>query len=348
MGCGSCGTGGGCGAGCGGNGGCGAKKRAGTVACPSMHAYDWLSDFGIQSVAQTYEVVEVLFKGGRKEFFRIPPDCQDVLTGDYVIVEVDRGQDFGTIHMMGEMVRLRVKSKGFEDISVLPSVIRKAELKDIAQWESCRTDDAEAFVVGRKAINRLRLPMKLVDTEWQYDRNKIIFYFTADHRVDFRQLVRELARVFRTRIELRQIGARDEAARLGGIGSCGRELCCSTWLQEFKPVSTQAAKMQNLPLNPLRLSGQCGRLKCCLNYELEQYMAALKSFPAVDTPVETDRGKGSVQKLDIFKNMVWVQYEDNGWEDFTVDQVQGYIVQRKAFSKGKPGQRPGKRPPSEN
>jgi cell fate regulator YaaT (PSP1 superfamily) len=167
--------------------------------------------------------------------------------------------------------------------------------------------------------------MKLVDAEWQFDRKKVTFYFTADHRVDFRQLVRDLARRFRTRVDLRQIGARDEAARIGGIGSCGRELCCSTWLQEFKPVSTQAAKVQNLPLNPVRLSGQCGRLKCCLNYELEQYMTALSGFPTVDTPIETEVGKGTIQKLDIFKEMVWIQYQDGNWEDRPLSEVRDLL-----------------------
>src|SRR5690606_1256455 len=194
-------------------------------------------------------------------------------------------------------------------------IIRSAGLADIERWESNREMEAEAFHIARTAIDRLKLPMKLVDVEWQFDHKKITFYFTADHRVDFRQLVRDLARQFRTRVELRQIGARDEAARLGGIGSCGRELCCATWLQEFKPVSTQAAKIQNLPLNPVRLSGQCGRLKCCLNYELEQYMAALRDFPRVDTPVTTSYGRGTIQKLDIFKDVVWIQYEDGTWED---------------------------------
>jgi cell fate regulator YaaT (PSP1 superfamily) len=171
----------------------------------------------------------------------------------------------------------------------------------------------------------MNLPMKLVDVEWQFDHKKVTFYFTAEHRVDFRELVRDLARRFRTRVELRQIGARDEAARIGGIGSCGRELCCSTWLQEFKPVSTQAAKVQNLPLNPVRLSGQCGRLKCCLNYELEQYMSALSAFPEISTPITTEYGRGSIEKLDIFKNIVWILYSDNTWDSKPLSEVQNLL-----------------------
>src|SRR5690606_13129762 len=175
------------------------------------------------------------------------------------------------------------------------------------------------------AIDRLKLPMKLVDVEWQFDLSKVTFFFTADHRVDFRQLVRDLASRFRTRVELRQIGARDEAGRVGGIGSCGRELCCSTWLQEFKPVSTQAAKIQSLPLNPVRLSGQCGRLKCCLNYELEQYMSALKNFPPVDTRVRTDEGMAIVQKLDIFRDMVWLEFPSGNVEERPLDEVRSML-----------------------
>ena len=318
MGCGSCSSGGGCGAGCGKRGGCG-SDRAGTAACPSMHAYDWLSDFGLSSTPVLYDIVEVAFKGGRKGFYK--NQGLEIQTGDFVIVEADRGVDFGTVHMLGEMVRLRVRSRDLGNETSFPIVVRIANLKDIERWEANKEKEAETFLVGRRTIDRMNLPMKLVDTEWQFDHKKVTFYFTADHRVDFRQLVRELARLFRTRVELRQIGARDEAARLGGIGSCGRELCCSTWLQEFKPVSTQAAKMQNLPLNPVRLSGQCGRLKCCLNYELEQYMSALKDFPELDTPIRTAHGEGVVRKIDIFQGRVWIRYRDDTWEDRGLDEV---------------------------
>ncbi len=320
MGCGSCGTGGGCGgAGCGGRGGC-ASDRAGTSACPSMHAYDWLNDQALAATPVAYDVLEVSFKGGRKGYFK--NDALDLQTGDFVIVEADRGKDFGTIHMIGEMVRLRIRQKGVQDDSSFPQIMRKASLKDIEGWESNKEKETETFLIGRRAIDRMNLPMKLVDTEWQFDHKKVTLYFTADHRVDFRELVRELARRFRTRVELRQIGARDEAARIGGIGSCGRELCCSTWLQEFRPVSTQAAKVQNLPLNPVRLSGQCGRLKCCLNYELEQYMQALQVFPKIDTRVDMPSGKkGVVRKIDIFKKRIWVIHDDNSWEDVSLDDL---------------------------
>lgn len=279
-----------------------------------MHVYDWLADLGVSSQAVEYDLIEVSFKAGRKGIYRNTSSLE-IYTGDFVVVEADRGTDLGTVHMTGELVRLRVKGKDQDEDVHFPNVIRNASLRDIERWERNKEQENEAFYVGRKAIEKLGLPMKLVDTEWQFDHKKITFYFTADHRVDFRQLVRDLARRFRTRVELRQIGARDEAARIGGIGSCGRELCCSTWLQEFKPVSTQAAKVQNLPLNPVRLSGQCGRLKCCLNYELEQYMTALSGFPRIETSITTAYGRGTIQKLDIFKDMVWIQYPDGTWED---------------------------------
>ncbi len=315
-----------------------------------MHVYDWLGDLGVGRRSATYDLVEVLFKAGRKGVFRNTQSL-DVQTGDFVVVEADRGTDFGTVHMTGELVRLRVKSTERNDDNHYPNVIRLASLNDIERWENNQEQEHEAFYIAREAIGRLQLPMKLVDAEWQFDHKKITFYFTADHRVDFRELVRDLARRFRTRVDLRQIGARDEAARLGGIGTCGRELCCSTWLQSFKPVSTQAAKMQNLPLNPVRLSGQCGRLKCCLNYELEQYMTALSVFPRVDTPIKTKYGTGTVQKLDIFKNRVWIQYRDNTWEDKSLDEVRAILgsftndptveAGKRKRGRGRRGKRPG-------
>ncbi len=285
-----------------------------------MHVYDWLNDIGVSEPPTLFDLVEVTFKAGRKGIYRNTREL-DLQVGDFVIVQADRGVDFGTVHMTGELVRLRVRQKGLEEEQQFPNIIRSAGLIDIEKWETNRDKEAETFHIGRQSIDKLDLPMKLVDVEWQFDHKKVTFYFTADHRVDFRQLVRDLAGKFRTRVELRQIGARDEAARLGGIGSCGRELCCSTWLQEFKPVSTQAAKIQNLPLNPVRLSGQCGRLKCCLNYELEQYMTALKNFPPIETPITTSQGSGTVQKVDIFQDVVWIQHEDGSWEDKSLESI---------------------------
>lgn len=344
MGCGSCALKAVCGtreSGCGGNGGCGSSRK-GTSACPSMHVYDWLTDMNVASPKMTYDLVEVTFKGGRKGFYRNKA-ALDLQTGDYVIVAADRGVDFGTVHMSGELVRIRVRSKGLDENTEFPEIVRIANLDDIEQWEKNKEEETETFLIGRKSIDRMNLPMKLVDVEWQFDHSKVTFYFTAEHRVDFRQLVRDLASKFRTRVELRQIGARDEAARIGGIGSCGRELCCSTWLQEFKPVSTQAAKIQNLPLNPVRLSGQCGRLKCCLNYELEQYMSALEEFPRVDTTITTAYGRGVIQKLDIFHQMVWIQYQDGTWEDKPLETVREIL----GVEEGEPAREIKFTPPAE-
>ena len=305
-----------------------------------MQVFDWLNDLSIDQPKVTYDLVEVTFKARRKGIYRNTQSLT-LHTGDFVIVAADRGVDFGSVNMTGELVRLRVKSKGQEETAAFPNLIRLATLSDIERWEANRDSEQEAFYIGRKAIDRLTLPMKLVDVEWQFDQKKITFYFTAEHRVDFRQLVRDLARKFRTRVELRQIGARDEAARIGGIGSCGRELCCSTWLQEFKPVSTQAAKVQNLPLNPVRLSGQCGRLKCCLNYELEQYMGALEHFPRVDTAIVTAYGRGTIQKLDIFKSVIWIQYQDGSWEDKALDDVKEILATMTTAGDGAQARPPG-------
>ncbi|MCS7083105.1 MAG: Signal peptidase-like protein [Bacteroidetes bacterium] len=283
--------------------------------------FDWLADFGIEQAAQTFDVVEVSFKGNRKAFYRNEQGFA-LRAGDPVIVQADRGVDLGRVNLTGELVRLRLKAKGIDPQTEFPLILRRATAEDLARHEGNRTRETEAFAICRRYIERLNLGMKLVDAEWQFDGKKLTFYFTAERRVDFRQLVRELAAEFRTRIELRQIGVRDEAARLGGIGSCGRELCCSTWLQEFKHVSTQAARVQNLPLNPAKLSGQCGRLKCCLNYELEQYLEALAQYPSLGTRLLTQRGEGVIEKIDIFQERLWVHYpESDTWESLLLAEV---------------------------
>ncbi|MBO6576522.1 MAG: stage 0 sporulation protein [Rhodothermales bacterium] len=279
-----------------------------------------MTDMGAPVATVDFPILEVQFKGGRKGFYRKSPEL-DVQTGEQIIVEADRGVDLGTIHLSGEMVRIRLRSKSLDADGEFPEVVRRATGDDLQRWEENKEKETETFLIGRRTIDRMGLPMKLVDVEWQFDGKKVTFYFTADHRVDFRELVRRLARRFRTRVELRQIGARDEAARIGGIGSCGRELCCSTWLQEFKPVSTQAAKTQNLPLNPVRLSGQCGRLKCCLNYELEQYMTALRRFPRIDSRVSLPEGSAIVRKVDIFRDLVWMQLDRGGWIERDLESV---------------------------
>lgn len=278
--------------------------------------------------SQTFDLIEIQFKAGRKAFYR-NTGAFDLIPGDLVVVEADRGSDVGAVHLTGEMARLRARTHEIDAHADLPAILRRATPAEDDALAAQREEENEAFAFCRDRVRALDLAMKLVDAEWQSDRRKVTFFFTAEQRVDFRALVRELAGAFRTRVELRQIGARDETARLGGIGSCGRELCCSSWLTEFKPVTTGAARAQNLPLNPTRLSGQCGRLKCCLNYELEQYMAALKRFPRVDSAVQTEQGPGRVGKLDIFRDRVWIELESGSWLDLAIDDALPLVQPRR-------------------
>lgn len=333
-GCDGCSTdGGGCGGSCG--PGCGSKARAGTSACPATQAFDWLQDMGISQPTRTFDLVEVQFKGGRKELFKdITQNGVD--TGDWVIVQAEKGLDMGSVHLSGELVRLRARQQDKSGKQERLNVVRLAHPDEVDRLQKNRRDEGDALYDAKQRVDRHRLDMKMVDAEWQFDRGKLTLYFTSAQRVDFRSLVRELGAHYGTRVELRQIGARDEAARVGGLGSCGRELCCSTWLQEFKPVSTTAARAQHLPLNPTRLSGQCGRLKCCLNYELETYMRAVKGMPSTGTPVETPQGLGHVRQVDIFRAVVLVEYRDKTWAEFTLDALRPYLRSRRPKPRVKP------------
>ena len=317
MACGACGSGG-CGTGGCSTGACASKQAGGS--CPSMFVHDWLNVVDLNRPGQEFPVVEVTFKAGRKAFFQNATNL-DVGIGDPVVVEADRGIDYGTINLTGDLVRLRLKQKKLDVTANFRGVLRKATLEDMDHADQGMDRESNSFAICRDMIERHGLSMRLVDVEWQFDGNKVTFYFTADKRVDFRKLVRELAAKLSTRIEMRQIGARDAAARVGGIGSCGRELCCSTWLQEFKPVSTSSAKAQSLPLNLTRLSGQCGRLKCCLNYELEQYVEALNDYPDTGVQVFFADQRAYVAKLDIFKQLVWLEFQDGRLEPIPLDEI---------------------------
>jgi cell fate regulator YaaT (PSP1 superfamily) len=319
MSCTNCSTSGGC-------AGCGSRGRQGTGLCPSRMAHDWL--FYRNRHEQQADVVEVIFKGGRKAFFRNPEQL-DLITGDAVLVEADKGIDFGHIHLMGDMVAKRMKAKEIlPDHAEFANILNLATLADIEQVENLEAEESKAYPIAQKIVAESDLEMELVDVEWQFDKSKVIIYFTADKRVDFRQLVRDLASQLHARIEMRQIGARDASARLGGLGACGRELCCASWLTEFKPVNNIAPKVQSLPLNPTRLSGLCGRLKCCLNYELEQYMDALADFPKLDTYVRTEYGNGRISKIDIFKQVVWVEYPDHSLDMMELAQIKQLIASK--------------------
>jgi cell fate regulator YaaT (PSP1 superfamily) len=257
---------------------------------------------------QPFEIVEIRFKGSRKEYFR-NKEAIDLRAGDVVAVEASPGHDVGVVSMVGELVRFQLKKKNIsEDSDVIKAFYRKAKPNEVEKWLEVKDKEPSMLSRTREIIQSLKLSMKLGDVEYQGDGKKATFFYTADDRVDFRELIKRLADEFRIRVEMRQIGMRQEASRLGGIGVCGRELCCSTWLTDFKTVSTSTARYQNLALNPAKLAGQCGKLKCCLNYELDSYMDALKEFPSTNVILETEGGRAYHRKTDIFKRMLWYAY----------------------------------------
>ena len=261
MGCASCGTSGT--AGCKNNGHCSSG------GCNKLNVFDWLSNMDMPAMHR-FDVAEVRFKNGRKEFFR-NSNKLDIVTGDAVVVDVPNGHDIGYISLQGELVRLQMSKKGIDDNDSVRGIYRKATARDLERWEEARNRESSVLYRTKEIISEVKLEMKLTDVEFQADGAKATFYYSAEGRVDFRELIKILASEFKIRIEMRQISVRQEAGRIGGIGVCGRELCCSTWLTDFKNVTTSAARYQNLSLNPSKLSGQCGRLKCCLNYELDTY-----------------------------------------------------------------------------
>ncbi|WP_421873273.1 PSP1 domain-containing protein [Marinoscillum sp.] len=312
--------------GCKNNGGCS------TGGCNKMNVFDWLADME-GPAQQYYDIVEVRFKNGRKEFFRNSNDL-DLTTGDAVVVDVPNGHHIGHVSLQGELVRLQMRKRNVKDDDEIKSIYRIASQKDLDKFREVKKREMPTLYRTRQIILDLKLQMKLTDIEYQADNTKATFYYSADDRVDFRELIKVLASEFKIRVEMRQISLRQEAGRLGGIGSCGRELCCSTWLGDFKSVSTQAARYQNLSLNPSKLSGQCGRLKCCLNYELDTYMEALKDIPEVNRPLETQKGPAKLQKTDIFKKIMWFGYDDeNTWYPLDVKRVHEIIELNKKGKK---------------
>lgn len=317
SGCSTCSSGNGEVKGCKNNGGCL------TGGCNKMNVFDWLSNMDLP-VVDKFDVVEVRFKGGRKEFFR-NSDSLDLTTGDTVVVDVPNGHHIGHVSLQGELVRLQMQKKKVKNDDEVRKIYRIAHQKDLEKYDEVKNRELPTLFRTREIINKLGLQMKLSDVEYQADNSKATFYYSADDRVDFRELIKLLAAEFRIRVEMRQISLRQEAGRLGGIGSCGRELCCSTWLSDFKSVSTSAARYQNLSLNPSKLSGQCGRLKCCLNYELDTYLDALEDIPQLDGPLITEKGKAKLQKTDIFRKIMWFGYDDeNTWipiQAFRVNEI---------------------------
>ncbi len=300
--------------------GCNSKGGCSSGGCTKMNSFDWLSNMETPRSTR-YNVVEVKFKGGRKDYFRNTHGL-DLYTGDFVACEMASGYHIGTVSLQGELVRLQMIKKGIQDVPEMLSIHRLATEKDMEKHQQAINRDLTTMYRTREIAKQLGLQMKLSEVEYQSDNSKATFYYSADDRVDFRELIKILASEFKIRVEMRQISLRQEASRIGGIGSCGRELCCSTWLTDFKAIPTAAARYQNLSLNPAKLSGQCGRLKCCLNYELETYIDAIRDIPTVDKPLLTEKGEATVQKTDIFRRIMWFSYpNETNWYAISCTQV---------------------------
>lgn len=300
-----------------------------------LSVFDWLSDIQSPSKSQN-DWVEVRFKNERKCFFK-NANGLPLHIGSIVTVESSPGHDIGVVSLTGELVNIQMKKKHHPENEVL-KVYRLATQKDIEVWQGLREKEEDIKIKARKIAYSLQLEMKISDVEFQGDGAKLTFYYTADNRVDFRQLIKEFASTFRTKIDMKQIGYRQEAAKIGGIGSCGRELCCSTWLTDFRSVNTNAARYQQLSINPQKLAGQCGKLKCCLNYELDSYLDTLSHFPSSNTTLDTENGKAFCIKIDVFKRKMWFAYADKAmaWYDLHIDDVKELIAMNKKGLKATP------------
>jgi cell fate regulator YaaT (PSP1 superfamily) len=308
MGCANCSNSGGVPRGCKNNGTCSSG------GCDKLGVFNWLSNMALPNGQKMYDIVEVRFKNSRKGFFRYN-DAQNLHVGDAVVVDTAPGFDVGIVSIVGDLVRIQLNKKAPDfKYHEAKAILRKANQEDLDIWKEARALEFDTMHKARKHAIALNLDMKISDVEYQADKTKATFYYTAESRVDFRELIRIMAGDFKVKIEMRQIGSRQEASRLGGIGSCGRELCCSTWLTDFRSVSTSAARYQQLSLNPQKLAGQCGKLKCCLNYELDMYVEAIKDFPSTDIKLQTQKGRAFHIKTDVFKRQLWYLQESNDRE----------------------------------
>lgn len=319
--------------------GCKSNGSCGTGGCGKLAVFDWLANIELPNGQSPYDIVEIRFKNSRKEFYRNIKNLP-LVVGDVVVVDASPGIDMGVVSVKGELARIQVRKKTSNfKAHEAKSILRKATSEDIEKWQNSRCKEDETMLKARHIASDLGLSMKISDVEYQADGSKAVFYYTANERVDFRQLIRDLADFFKVKIEMRQIGVRQEAARLGGIGSCGRELCCSTWLTDFRSVSTASARYQQLSLNPQKLAGQCGKLKCCLNFELDQYVEALKAFPRTDIKLNTEKGRAFHVKTDVFKKQMWYLYENNsegagsGFIPIKPERVHDIIKMNKAGKK---------------
>ncbi|HZJ59018.1 MAG TPA: regulatory iron-sulfur-containing complex subunit RicT [Chitinophagaceae bacterium] len=303
MGCGSCGI---KPNGCKSNGGCN------TGSCNRLNTYDWLYNMPVADIDSSCKVIEVSFNNGsRKDFFR-NVTLQQFEKGDMVSVEGVSGFDVGEVSLTGEIVRLQMKKRNVkEENPEMKKLLRRSSDRDIEVWKQNKAREPQAIIRSRAIAKQLKLEMKISEVEMQADGRKATFFYIADGRVDFRELIKVYAGEFKLKVEMRQIGARQESAKVGGIGSCGRELCCATWLTDFKSVNTAAARYQNLSINQTKLSGQCGRLKCCLNYELDTYLDALQGFPDNCDTIQVTKGTANLIKKDIFRNLMWFMLPDS-------------------------------------
>jgi cell fate regulator YaaT (PSP1 superfamily) len=289
--------------------GCRNNGTCSSGGCDKLEVYDWLANLSLPEGQQAYDIVEVRFKNSRKSFYRNAQQLS-LYAGDIIIVDTSPGYDVGVVSLTGELARIQVRKKApnFKPFET-KKILRIANQEEIDKWIKGRSLEKELMHKARTLALNLNLEMKISDVEYQGDLSKVTFYYTAEGRVDFRQLIKNMADQFKVRIDMRQIGSRQEAARLGGIGTCGRELCCTTWLTDFRSVSTSAARYQQLSLNPQKLAGQCGKLKCCLNYELDSYLDVIKSFPKNENKLQTEKGDAYHFKTDVFKRIMWFGYQ---------------------------------------
>lgn len=330
MGCAGCSTGGATPA------GCGSKGHCATGGCNMMNTYNWLADMPIAFGNEQNDLFEISFNNGTNKDFYRNGNKVPVNTGDLVVVETGMGFDIGRITLSGELVKLQMKKKRVKDsVSDIRNILRHPTQEDLERWDAAKGREQETMVRARAIARVLNLDMKVGQVEFQADGKKATFYYIADNRVDFRELIKEYAKEFKVKVEMRQIGARQEAGRIGGFGSCGRELCCSTWLTDFKSVSTNAARYQNLSINMSKLSGQCGRLKCCLNFELDTYMEALQDFPKKAEKLQTEGGDAKLMKTDILQRLMWYVVEGSStFYPLSVDDVKDIMAKNKKGEKG--------------
>lgn len=325
MGCGSCGTGTD-----GKPGGCKSHGSCSTSGCNRMNAYNWLSALPLSDASKPYPILEVSFSNGsRKDFYK--NNTYHIFEKDqWIVLEGTGGIDIGQVSLTGELVKLQLKKYRVQEDAVLKRVLRAATADDLELFHTQKEREKAILIRSRAIAKEFKLEMKVCEVELQADGKKATFFYTADSRVDFRELIKVYATDFKVKVEMRQIGARQESAKVGGIGSCGRELCCSTWLTDFKSVNTNTARYQNLSINQTKLSGQCGRLKCCLNYELDTYLDALSVFPDHAEQIETKQGRAFLQKKDIFKNLMWYSFaSSNKQYPMTIERVKEIIALNK-------------------